>query len=107
GVSVRLRVPTRQLVMPAGILEAVVDGCLASFHRDDDHGRAALVAAKLVTQLRDTDEDELLSALIDPGAILFAGPPFQRHPTFVQLSPCDEHCLVGSLELVEDPSLAQ
>ena len=39
-------------VPSSGILEAVIDGCLAKLHRDDDHGRAALVAAKLVTQLR-------------------------------------------------------
>jgi hypothetical protein len=105
GISIRVSSPSVKLPAPAGMLEAVVDGCLASFHRDDDHEHASQVATKLSTQLHGTDEHELLSALTRPGPILFAGPPFRRYPTFVQLSPCDERCLVGSLEVVQDVAL--
>jgi hypothetical protein len=107
GVSIRVGSPSVRLPAPAGILEAVVDGCLASFHRDSDNEHASRVAAKLATQLNDTDESELLSPLIGAGPLLFAGPPFHQHPTFVQLSPCDDRCQVGSLELVPDVALSR
>jgi hypothetical protein len=102
GISIRVIVPPGRTAAPAGILESVVDGCLASFHRDADLPRAARVAAKLATQLRDTDEGELSTALTGSGPLLFAGPPFRHFPTFVQLSPCDELCLLGSLEMFVD-----
>lgn len=102
GISVRVNASGGRLAMPAGILEAVIDGCLASFHRDGDREHAARVAATLSMQLHATNERELLSALTAPDPTLFAGPPFRRHRTFVQLSPCDERCLVGSLEVAHD-----
>jgi hypothetical protein len=80
----------------------VVDGCLASFHSDPDSTNAARVAAKLAPRLAATDERELYEALTGSGRRLFAGPPFRHHPTFVQLSPCDERCLVGALEMSQD-----
>lgn len=62
GVSIQVAVPEGRLVMPAGILEAVVDGCLASFHRDANHQSAAQVAARLSRQLP-SPERPLLSNL--------------------------------------------
>jgi len=102
GISIRVGSSNPRLPAPAGILEAVVDGCLASFHRDLDIAHATQVADKLAAQLDGTGEQELLEGLTGSGPVLFTGPPFRRHPTFVQLSPCDERCMVGSLEVAHD-----
>ena len=82
------------------ISENLVDGIVAAFHaRPAD---VATVAEALGPRIMSASLRELEGLVAHECGPFFAAPPFVVHGPYVQISPCDERCHAGEIEIRPD-----
>ena len=79
--------------------ESTIDGAIAAFH-NDEFSEELLTA--LTPKLPGITAEELRAALKKSAAPLFDSPAIRANAGFVQISPADERCLVGELQICND-----
>ena len=79
--------------------ESIVDGTIAAFH-NDDHSDG--LHAALTPKLRNITAAELRDALESQAGPLFDTPAILTNGSFVQISPADERCRLGELQICND-----
>jgi len=83
------------------VSENVIDGTVAAFHARASN--PALIASALAPQMpviSQTELEELVAA--DPPRPLSSASPFIVKGTYIQISPCDERCYAGDVEIRPD-----
>ena len=79
--------------------ESTIDGTIAAFHSDDFSEE---LLAALTPKLPGITAEELSAALKKSAGPLFGTPAIRANAGFVQISPADERCLIGELQICND-----
>jgi hypothetical protein len=106
GIRVNVHATARGPRSAPVISETLIDGALAAFHGPPPFLRP--VAETLTRRLSGTSAGEIehLLGLHWPG-ILFRTTAFVQAGSYIQISPCDERCLVGEVLITADSRTPQ
>jgi hypothetical protein len=100
GIRVVLHATARGPRSALAISENLVDGIVAAFHAPPTD--SATVAAALGRRIMSASLRELEGLVAHECGPFFATSPFVIHGPYVQISPCDERCHAGEIQIRPD-----
>ena len=93
--------PARDLRLATAVSENVIDGTVAAFHAGAQN--PALVASALASRMPGLSQGHLAELVAaDSPRPLFSSSPFIVRGTYLQITPCDERCYAGDVEIRPD-----
>ncbi|HWH43398.1 MAG TPA: hypothetical protein VNT32_01575 [Thermoleophilaceae bacterium] len=104
GVHVVMHAAPGRGLKLAGVVKGLVDGVVGALHQGAATTAAERTAGLLWPKLRPVVPNPrvLAEALTSDRTVLFDGPAFKAHATWVQLDPADHLCAAGLVELRND-----
>lgn len=105
--ALRLCISARESLQLVANMEWIIDGVIAAFQREQDHGRAEAVARLLEPRLQPLGLSDDLSIAQYAAPAIFAPPPFKLAPSGARcsLNPADDQLVAGyvALDLASPP----